>query len=181
AVDAANIERGPVAVQGDIDGVTQSFGDAQVGGEEIGGSGGQDAEDHARAGHGVDDALHHPVAAPHEYEVGTALKGLGCRLGRLLALGHLEPQRVGDTFDAQEPAQLGETATERLPGVGQHRHAGHDGTRAWSTTCPRSCTVTASSCGSWRSASGGAPTVRGSKTTSTPAPITRPTATSGRS
>ena len=73
-----------------------SLGIAEVGGEEVRRAGGDDRHRRAGAGQHVGAALHHPVAAPHEHQVGPGLEG-GADLFRcLFALRHLVPQGVVD-------------------------------------------------------------------------------------
>ena len=81
---------------------------------------------------GVDAALDHAVAAPHEEEVGTAVDRLADAVGRELALGHLEPRGVVDAGRREYSAELGEPASEGLAGVCDHcdgRHWIPSGTR----------------------------------------------------
>ena len=74
------------------------------------------ASAHARAGEHVDAALHHPVAAPGEDELGALVERALDLRRRLLALRHLAPERVVDPLGFEHATQLGQPAAERLAG-----------------------------------------------------------------
>ena len=71
AVDHADVEAAPGPVQGDVDRGGQVVGHAEVGGQQVGGAGRQDGDGDVCARHRVDAALHGPVAAPQEEQVGA--------------------------------------------------------------------------------------------------------------
>ena len=125
AVEASDVELAPLAVQPDRDGLLDVLRDAEVRREQVGGAGRQDRERCVRAGERVDAALHHPVAAPDEEQLGALGERRFDLLRRVRALRHLDPERVVDALPRQLAPQLGQAAAERLAGVGDHRDLRH--------------------------------------------------------
>ncbi len=76
AVDRADVERPAVAVQAQLDGGGDVLRYAEVRGEEVGGSRGQDGDDYAGTRDDVDAPLHHAVAPPHEDQIRARAQGL---------------------------------------------------------------------------------------------------------
>ncbi len=69
---------------------------------------------------GVQGALHHAVAAPHDQQVDVLPQGLADLLGRLPALRHLEPEQLVDAL-VGEPACAARRARRRGSyAVGHH-------------------------------------------------------------
>ena len=126
AVDLADVETPPVAVQADRDRGADVLRYLEVRREQVRGAGRDDRERDVGAGHRVDAALHHAVAAPHEDQVGAGGERLADALRRHLRLRHLEPQRIDDAGGRQLVAQLAQAAAERFPGVCHHCNAAHD-------------------------------------------------------
>ena len=117
AVEAANVDAAPLSVESDFDRLLDVGGHAEVRCEQIRRSGGDDGEGDVGAGGDVDAALEHAVASPDEDELGLCVEQAAHRLGRLAALRHLVPQRIGDSCPLEGAAQLQEPAVERLPRV----------------------------------------------------------------
>ena len=91
--------------------------DAEIRGEEVGGSGGDDREHGLRCRRARRRSAAPSVAAPGEHKVGP-LVDRPAKLGRsLAALRHLGPEGVGDALGREHAAQLGQPAAERLPRV----------------------------------------------------------------
>ena len=109
-------------MQPDLDAPPRSLRDAEVGGEQVGGAGGDDRERAPGAGELVDAPLHHAVAAPHEEEVGTVGDGLRrTRLGAFLLLGTSNQSGSVTPRSVEHAPELGEPAAERLAAVRDHR------------------------------------------------------------
>ena len=121
AVEAADVEPAAVAVQRDLHGLRDVALDAEVRGEQVRGPGGDDRERDLGVLERVDAALHHPVAAPGEDQLGAVLQRPLDRARRPLALRHLDPQRLGDARLLERAPQLREPAAERLAGMRDDR------------------------------------------------------------
>jgi hypothetical protein len=94
AVDLAQIQSPALAVEADPHRFRQVLRDGEVVREQVGGTGRHDGDRRIRTGESVDTALYHPVAAPHEQELGTLRQRPAGLLRRLLALRHLVPEQV---------------------------------------------------------------------------------------
>ena len=108
------------AVQADVDCALDVLGDAKVRREQISRAGRDDRKARPGAGELVDAALHHPVAAPGENEIGALVKDAANARGRLAALGHLVPKRVADTRRVENAPQLRQSAVKFLAGVSDY-------------------------------------------------------------
>ena len=97
-VEAAHVELADVPVERDAHRALDVAGNPQVRGQEVRGAGGDDPDPHLATGERVDATLHHPVATPHDDEIGAARKRLASALRRLLALRHLVPGRIVDAL-----------------------------------------------------------------------------------
>jgi hypothetical protein len=62
----------------------------------VGGPGGQDPDRRSRAGQHVHAALDRAVATPQQHQFGALGDDLASSLRRLLALGYLVPEWLGD-------------------------------------------------------------------------------------
>ena len=93
-----------------------SFGNPQVGCEQIRRAGRDDRKAHRRAGEHIDAPLHHPVPAPSEDELCPFVQRPSNLSRRLAALRHLTPERVVDSLGFEHATKLGQPAAERLAG-----------------------------------------------------------------
>ena len=115
AVEASDVESAPLAAKPDRDRLLDVLRDAEIRGEQVGGAGRQDRKRRVGTCERVDAALHRPVAAPDEEELG-ALVTCALHLFRgVAALRHLDPERILDTLARQFPPQLGQAAAEVFP------------------------------------------------------------------
>ena len=71
AVDLPEVEGPPPPRESDLTAAREVLRDAEVVGEQVGRTGGDDRHRHTGAGKRVARALHHPVAAPHDHQVGA--------------------------------------------------------------------------------------------------------------
>ena len=118
AVHLPQVELPLLAREPDLDGFRDVVGNAQVRREEVRRSRRQDRERGVGAGHHVDAALHHAVAAPGEDRLGALGERLLDALGRVLALRNLGPDRIAHAGFLQHLAELLEPASHRLARVG---------------------------------------------------------------
>ena len=103
-------------------------GDPQVRGQEVRGAGGDDPDPHlGTPAERVDAALHHPVATPHDDEVGAGLERARERASAP-SCSSAPRTRSGRRrlHAARARRELLKSASERLPRVRDHRHRGHD-------------------------------------------------------
>ena len=125
AVHRADVDRARLAVQPGRDGAVDVLRDPEVGREQVGRAGRDDRDRRARPGERVDAALRHAVSAPDEEVVGALLAAASDLLWRLLALRHLDPERVGNAVACERAAQFRQPALDALAGVGDHRNRAH--------------------------------------------------------
>jgi hypothetical protein len=136
AVHRPGVQRAAVPVQPDPDRLGEIVRHSQVRRQEIRRAGREDRQHGPRPGHGVDAALDRPVTAPDEDHLGAVGQRAAGAPGRLAALGHLVPQRVGESLPRQHLPELGQPAAEALAGVCHHRDLRHGSLRFCR---PRSC------------------------------------------
>src|SRR6202035_4405540 len=77
---------------------------------------------------GIDAALHRPVTAPQEEEIGTLVDGFPGLGRRLSTLGHLIPDRLPEPPVREDSPQLTEASAQGLHLVGDDSHGRHRAT-----------------------------------------------------
>ena len=93
-VDPAHVDRADVTGQPDLHGLLEVRRYSHVAREEVSGTRGEHRHRDAGTGEHVQTSLHRAVASPDEDPVDTGVERLAHVLRCLLALGHLEPERV---------------------------------------------------------------------------------------
>ena len=125
AVEAADVESAPLATKPDRDRLFDVLRDVEIRGEQVRGAGRQDRERRVGAGERVDAALHGPVAAPGEEELGALVKCTLHLFRGVAALRYLDPERIVDSLAREFPPEFGQAAAEGLPGMGDDRDLRH--------------------------------------------------------
>jgi len=106
-VHRSGIQRTAVPAQPDPDRLGEAVRNTQVRGQQVRRAGREDREHGLRPGQRVDAALDHPVAPPDEDHVSAVRQRAAGVFGCLAALGHLIPERVGESLPRQHRPELG--------------------------------------------------------------------------